>query len=118
MTDDALSHPRRNRVQPGLLIAHAGVVLVLLVVFGVLSAGGSGGGANIGAGLVGLPLIALGFPWSWLGMAAFDAFGPDRSFAHDPGLVLLFLGSRVAGAPLTVLLHWAAWRWWRRIRPV
>jgi hypothetical protein len=51
-------------VWPWIFLAHAGLVLVLSVAFLVLATAGPEGDANIGAGLAGLPLIALGLPWS------------------------------------------------------
>jgi hypothetical protein len=100
-----------------LLRAHATLVAALLLLFGVLFAldpPGGGGGANIGLGLAGLPLIGLGLPWSWLATAAFDAWGPQRAFAHDPLLVALDMLCAVGGAPLNVALHALVQRWWRR----
>ncbi len=44
---------------------HAAVVAVLLVLFAVARlSSGAADGADTGAGLVGLPLLALGFPWT------------------------------------------------------
>lgn len=50
---------------PWLLLAHAGVVTSLTVLFAVLVLSGDpDDGANIGAGIVALPLLPLGLPWS------------------------------------------------------
>jgi hypothetical protein len=54
----------RRRVWPWVFLGHAGLVLLLTLGFLALSQAGSEGDANIGAGLVGLPLVALGLPWS------------------------------------------------------
>ena len=109
MSDAASTSPAPSRDQPSYLLrAHAIIVVVPLVIFAVLWAldpPGSGEGANIGAGIAGLPLIALGLPWSAIGMAAFDASGPTRSFAHDGLLIAIYLASGLAGAPLNVILH-------------
>jgi hypothetical protein len=48
---------------PGLTL-HSLVVGVPLALFAVLVLTGRGGGANIGAGLVLIVVLALGFPWS------------------------------------------------------
>lgn len=114
MTDD--TRARRTGGARVLLAVHAGVVGVLLAAFIALSVAGGGGDANIGAGIVGLPLIALGVPWSFPAMHAFDALTADRAVAGDALMVVLYLGSRVVWAPLNVLLHWAVWRAWRRRR--
>ena len=120
MSDTASTSATPRRDTPSYLLrAHAAVVLVPMVIFGVLWAldpPGSGAGANIGAGIAGLPLIALGFPWSNLGSAAFDTFGPTRAFAHDGPLVAIYLASFLAGAPINVVLHALAFRWLRHRR--
>lgn len=47
------------------LLAHLAVVVGLLSLFAVLvAATRPDAGANIGAGIIGLPLLAVGMPWS------------------------------------------------------
>lgn len=89
-----------------LLLAHAVVVVLLLVVFAALAlAGDPADGANIGAGIALLPILALGLPWSIPAWAA-----PDRAQGLGPVLwALVALGPAV----LNVLLH-AAVRRFRR----
>jgi hypothetical protein len=62
------------------LIAHAVLVGVLLVVFAALAlAHDPDDGANIGAGIALLPILALGLPWSvpaWLDPDAVRGLGP------------------------------------------
>lgn len=69
--------PGARSGRPRLLIVHTVVVGVLLVLFIVAILGEDPeGGANIGAGLVGLPILALGVPWTlpqWIYPAAYDA---------------------------------------------
>lgn len=59
---------RRDRgVWPWLFIGHAMMVAALTALFLVLHRSTSPEeGANIGAGIVALPLLALGLPWSFL----------------------------------------------------
>lgn len=58
---------RRGGVWPWLLIAHAVIVAALTTLFLVLHRTiAPEEGANIGAGIVALPLLALGLPWSFL----------------------------------------------------
>lgn len=58
--------PHEHRgVWPGLFIAHTAIVAVLTTVFvALIESTSPEEGANIGAGIVGLPLLALGLPWS------------------------------------------------------
>lgn len=63
--DDTARSDRRSPLRHWLLLAHAGLVAVLLATFTALVLGTPpGSGANIGAGIVGLPLLALGAPWT------------------------------------------------------
>jgi hypothetical protein len=89
------------------LVVHAAVVGLLLTVFGVLAlAGDPADGANIGAGLALLPILALGLPWTvpvWT--------DPSWAFALGPvGWCLVNLGP----ALLNVGLHAAVLRLLRR----
>jgi hypothetical protein len=57
--------PWHQRAWPVLLIFHAALVALLLAAFfGMVWSTGPGDGAAIGAGLVALPLLVLGLPWS------------------------------------------------------
>lgn len=59
-----------------VLLIHAAVVVVLLILLvGLEVASSPDAGANIGAGLVALPLMALGMPWSLAGLIDPYAFG-------------------------------------------
>ena len=90
------SRPLRN----GWFLAHAIVVGVLVLLFG-LAVLGSDGTANIGAGIVLLPILALGLPWTlpiWLDTSWVDPL-------PGPVWTLVNLGPAI----LNVLLH-AAWR--------
>ena len=66
-----------RRTRPRWLYVHAGVVGVLIALFIAAVLGEDpDGGANIGAGLVGLPILALGLPWTlpqWIYPAPYDA---------------------------------------------
>ncbi|SFO18754.1 hypothetical protein SAMN05660359_01872 [Geodermatophilus obscurus] len=58
---------QRSRSPLRRVAVHAAVVAGLLVLFAVARlSSGAADGADIGAGLVGLPLLALGFPWTLL----------------------------------------------------
>ncbi|GLZ45498.1 hypothetical protein Acsp06_16830 [Actinomycetospora sp. NBRC 106375] len=99
-----------------LVRAHAAVVAVLVAVWAVLFAlgpPGSGGGVNFGAAFASMPIEAVGQPWSLLGRAAFDRWGPTRSFAHDPVAVTFYELSFLGGAPLNLGLHALLFRWRR-----
>ena len=87
-----------------MLLAHASLVAVLTVAFVLLSvAADTGEGVSIGAGLVGLPLVALGVPWSL--PVLLDPYVFDSASA---GLSLV-----VAFGPawLNLALHGAAVAW-------
>lgn len=57
--------PVESRGWSRLLIAHATIVTALITVFLLLMAASSPEqGANIGAGLVALPVLVMGLPWS------------------------------------------------------
>jgi hypothetical protein len=87
-----------NRVWCRLLIAHAVLVVALTTFFFVaVLATPPENGANIGAGLIALPLLPLGLPWAWPAMSdpyQFDGLSP-------------FLWSFVTFGPawLNVLMH-------------
>ena len=102
----------RTRRRPAWSVRlHAGLVGALLALFTALWLSAppwEGGGANIGAGLAGLPLLGLGLPWTYPYLAATYAFD-DLS---DVLWYLVVLGP----APLNVALHALAVRWWRRSR--
>lgn len=53
-------------VRRSLLGLHALVVLLLIVLFYAVSATGPETDANIGAGIIGLALLAWGLPWTML----------------------------------------------------
>jgi hypothetical protein len=90
-----------------LLIVHIAVVVLLMVLLAVMvAADGDGPDANIGAGLVLLPLIALGLPWSLIFF--FDPY----SFDDAPTVVFVLVS--IAPAVLNIVLHWAIGRWLRR----
>ncbi|GAA1389933.1 hypothetical protein GCM10009613_29730 [Pseudonocardia kongjuensis] len=87
---------------------HAALVAVLLAAFCALRIAGAGPDANIGAGLVGLPLIGLGLPWSWAHLASPELY--DRLPA------LLWWPAAFGPAVLNVGLHALAVRLRRRSR--
>lgn len=89
------------------LLAHLALVcgLALLVVLLVMTTPEEAG-ANIGAGLVALPLLGLGLPWSLpflIDPYRFDTWSVTASFVFSLG-----------PAFLNVLLHGLALRAWRR----
>ncbi|MEV0733187.1 hypothetical protein [Polymorphospora sp. NPDC050346] len=88
---------RRGRI---VLLVHAAVVLVLVLAFVVIDAN-SGPDANIGAGLVGLPLLALGVPWSLFYFA--------DPYAFDDVAAPLRLLAIAGPAVLNVVLHALVW---------
>ena len=58
---------RQLRSPSRRVAVHAAVVGVLLALFTVARlSSGAADGADVGAGLAGLPLLALGFPWTLL----------------------------------------------------
>jgi hypothetical protein len=84
---------------------HGAAVVVLAAVFLAMDLSTPpDAGANIGAGLVGLPLIAMGLPWTlpWLA----DPYGCDGLSELARYVWLL------SAAVLNVLLHlgWASFR--------
>jgi hypothetical protein len=91
-----------------LLTAHAAVVvgLTLAVIVFAAVTHDEGGGANIGLGLLMLPLVALGLPWSLVYLL--DPYAYDGA----PDAVRYAVG--FAPAYLNVALHAALTRWWRR----
>ena len=97
---DAVSAQGVNRGWRRLLIAHAVLVVALTTFFFVaVLATPPEDGANIGAGLIALPLLPLGLPWAWPAISdpyQFDGLSP-------------FLWSLVTFGPawLNVLLHLA-----------
>lgn len=67
-------------------------------------------GANIGAGLVALPLLGLGLPWSLATEIIANASGGS---GLPPGVPLLLV---VGPAALNVGVHWMVWRRrWREL---
>jgi hypothetical protein len=92
---------RRGGVWPWLLFAHAVIVAALTTLFLVLHrTTAPEEGANIGAGIVALPLLALGLPWSFpffINPYRFDGL-TERSW------YVVALGPAV----LNVVLHGAA----------
>ncbi|MEV0397377.1 hypothetical protein [Polymorphospora rubra] len=93
---------RRGRI---VLLVHAAVVLVLALAFLVLDAN-SGPDANIGAGLVGLPLLALGLPWSLFYFADPYAFGDVAAAVR----LLAIVGPAVLNVVLHALVWWLVGR--------
>ena len=92
-----------------LLTVHIAVVALLMVLLAVMvGADGDGPDANIGAGLVLLPLIALGLPWSLVFF--FDPYSFD-----DASTVVYVLVS-IGPAVVNIVLHWAIGRWLRKRR--
>lgn len=100
-------HTRERRPMWTVRI-HAALVAVLLAGYCVLRFAGAGPDANIGAGLVGLPLIGLGLPWSWLHLSAPELY--DRLPA------LPWWPAAFGPAVLNVVLHTLAVSGWRRRR--
>lgn len=88
--------------------AHAALVAVLLAGFCVLRIAGAGPDANIGLGLVGLPLIGLGLPWSWPHLST-----PEL---YDQLPAILWWPAAFGPAVLNVGLHALAVRRLRRRR--
>lgn len=95
----------RVRRPPWGLRLHAGLVAGLLALFAVLRLSADGVDANIGAGLVGLPLIGLGLPWSWLHVADPSVYDALPGVLRWPAVF--------GPAVLNVVLHGLAVRWWR-----
>jgi hypothetical protein len=93
-----------------LLTAHAAVVVALSVAVLVfaLATHDQSDDANIGLGLLMLPLVALGLPWSLLYL-----LDPYR-FDGAPDLVRFAVA--LAPAFLNVVLHAVIARWWRARR--
>ncbi|WP_200210716.1 hypothetical protein [Micromonospora coerulea] len=77
-----------------VLLAHATIVLVLVAVFLALYVSADGPTAGVGLMLPGLPLLALGLPWS----AAF--FNADGDLAKSMWLVLV-----LGPATVNVVIH-------------
>lgn len=90
-----------------LLIVHIAVVAALMVALAVMTAGHDGPDANIGAGLVLLPLIALGLPWSLVFF-----FDP---YSFDDAPTAVYVLASIAPAVVNIVLHWAI-GWWLRKR--
>ena len=91
------------------LLAHLAVVMGLLSLFAVLvAATPPDAGANIGAGIVGLPLLALGMPWSL--PILIDPYRFDQW--SDAAHYVLWFGP----ALLNVALHAVAVAVWNRRR--
>lgn len=91
-----------------LLWVHAGAFLLFSALFAVLfalSPPGGGRGVNFGALFAEGPVFLLALPWSILGKAAFDTFGPDHAYANNPPLIALNLAAYLGGAPLNLGLH-------------
>ena len=85
-----------------LLVLHALAIIAGLGYFAIAVAfADPDGGANIGAGLGLLWLLALGSPWSWAMFAVDDWSGP------------VWAAAIIGSAVLNLLLHW----WWSRRRP-
>lgn len=92
-----------------LLLVHVALVAILAVVLAVMVAGhGDGPDANIGAGLVLLPLIALGLPWSLLYFAL--------PISLDDSSTLVYVLVSIAPAVLNIVLLQLLLRWRRRRR--
>lgn len=90
-----------------MVCTHAGVVAVLLALFTILvMLADRAGGADIGAGIALLPVLALGLPWSL--PVLINPYSVDAA----PELVwyLLNLGPAVFNVPL----HAAVTAWLRR----
>jgi hypothetical protein len=108
-----MSVPWRRRVWPWIFVAHAAVVTLLTAAFWVMVwLTPPEAGANIGAGLVAMPLLVpFGLPWSLPALT--DPYGFDG--LSVPVWTLVFFGP----AFLNVALHGAALAlagWWRRRR--
>ena len=89
------------------LVVHVAVVAILAVLLAVVVAGhGDAPDANIGAGLVLLPLIALGLPWSLLYFAL--------PISLDDASTLVYVLVSVAPAALNVVVVQLLLRWRRR----
>ena len=107
MQDHGRARGDRRRPSWGLVYTHGGVVAVLLALFTILVVlADPAGGANIGAGIALLPVLALGLPWS------LPVLINPYSFDAVPELVwyLLHLGPAV----FNVALHAAVTGWLRR----
>ncbi len=91
--------PGRQLRSPSRRVAvHAAVVAVLLVLFTAARlSNGAAVGADIGAGLVGLALLALGFPWTLLLFV-------DSARLYDLPTALWYLVT-LGPAVLNVALH-------------
>ena len=104
MTMEAVGRSARR-----LLLAHFSVVMALLGLFTVLvAATPTDAGANIGAGIAGLPLLALGVPWSLPVLVAPYRFDQWSDTAH----YVLWFGP----AFLNVALHAVAIAVWSHRR--
>ena len=93
-----------------LLAAHVVLVLGLTLLFVILDVTYRGIGANIGLGIAGLPLLALGLPWSLL--AVRDAYFVDG--LPYAAWYLFALGPAFLNVVLHLVVFGAARRWDRR----
>jgi hypothetical protein len=90
------------------LIVHVAIVAILAVVLAVVTGSHDTPDANIGAGLVLLPLIALGLPWSLLYFVL--------PIELDDASTLVYVLASIAPAVLNIVVVQLVLRWRRRRR--
>jgi len=90
------------------LIVHVAIVAILAVVLAVVTGSHDTPDANIGAGLVLLPLIALGLPWSLLYFVL--------PIELDDASTLVYVLASIAPAVLNIVVVQLVLRWRRRSR--
>jgi hypothetical protein len=90
------------------LILHVALVAILAVVLAVVTGAHDSPDANIGAGLVLLPLIALGLPWSLLYFVL--------PISLDDASTLVYVLVSIAPAVLNIVVVQLVLRWRRRRR--
>jgi hypothetical protein len=90
------------------LIVHVALVAILAVVLAVVTGSHDTPDANIGAGLVLLPLIALGLPWSLLYFVL--------PISLDDASTLVYVLASIAPAVLNIVVVQLVLRWRRRRR--
>ncbi len=95
LSDEGVEQSARLAAPWGFVLAHAALAGLLSVVLLVAQAQGTTEDANIGAGFAGVPVAALGFPWSVLLPGHFDLGG----YRYD-----VFL---IATGLVNVAIHWS-----------
>ncbi|MCQ4120715.1 hypothetical protein [Rhodococcus tibetensis] len=102
-----MANGRDGSIWVAIFAAHAGLVLGLTLLFLIVADLGHGSaGVNLGAGLLLLPLLPLGLPWS-VPMIT-------EPYRFDPAAETLAHALSFAPADLNVALHGLVLPAWRR----